>query len=114
MTPEKVVRATEDILRLLVEARYEEIEARTSGVRLSAAEMKGAVDNYGRRLRMPPPDTEVARSVVEVKGLSPRRWSVYVDLWTEEEGRSDLTLEMTVIDGPGPAFSLEIDDLHVL
>jgi hypothetical protein len=114
MTPEKVARAIAEILPLLVGGHYDEIERRTRGARLSAAEMKGAVEGYGRKLRMPPTEAREPRSVVEVKNASPQRWSADVDLWTEEEGRSDLTLELTVIDGPGSSFSIELDDLHVL
>ncbi len=53
--------------------------------------------------------------VVEVKGAVPRRWGVRVDLWTAEEGRSDLTLELTLVEGDGGGEpAVEIDDLHVL
>lgn len=114
MTPEKVTRAIEEVVPLLIGARYLDLEKLTGGVRLSADELKSAVESYGKKLRLPPPDAVEPRSVVEIENASPRRWSVYVDLWTEEEGRSDLTLEMTVLDGPGASHSVEIDDLHVL
>ncbi|XVQ08800.1 DUF7668 domain-containing protein [Spirillospora sp. CA-255316] len=40
-------------------------------------------------------------------------WAVCVPLWTAEEGRSDLTVEATVTEGPdGPR--VEVDDIHVL
>ena len=114
MTPGKVAQAVGEVVPLLVGARYFDLEKLTGGVRLSAGELKGAVESYGKKLRLPPPEAVEPRSVVEIKSASPMRWSVYVDLWTEEEGRSDLTLEMTVIDGPGASHSIEIDDLHVL
>jgi hypothetical protein len=43
----------------------------------------------------------------------PPTWSVRCDLWTVEEGRSDLSLELTVVAAPlGP--TIEVDNLHVL
>ena len=36
-----------------------------------------------------------------------------MDLWTAEEGRSDLTLELTLTDSRGEIYQIEIDDIHV-
>ncbi len=44
--------------------------------------------------------------------VEPRVWWVTVDLWTAEEGRSDLTLEGHILDRDPPV--LTIDDVHVL
>jgi hypothetical protein len=52
--------------------------------------------------------------VVEIDNAVPEAWSVYLDLWTAEEGRSDLTLELTLRDSPAGIYSVELDDLHVL
>ena len=40
-------------------------------------------------------------------------WSVVIDLWTAEEGRSDLSLEATLIEAPSELL-VQIDDIHVL
>jgi hypothetical protein len=47
-----------------------------------------------------------------VRGSNPKRWSVRFDLWTADEGRSDLTLELTVEETD--PLKIELDDLHVL
>ena len=39
-------------------------------------------------------------------------WAVDVPLWTAEEGRSDLTLSLTVSESR-EGVRLELDDLHV-
>jgi hypothetical protein len=39
---------------------------------------------------------------------------VVIDLWTLEEGRSDLSLELELIDRYGGAYEIRILDLHVL
>jgi hypothetical protein len=36
-----------------------------------------------------------------------------MSLWTVEEGRSDLSLELTVAES-GDGYLIEVDDIHVL
>ncbi len=55
-----------------------------------------------------------AVDVVPVSGSDPQRWSVVIPLWTREEGRSDLSLEIIVEDSPAQRYPVEVDDLHVL
>ena len=97
---------------LLVRGDYVELERMTSGRRLTASEIEQAVREYGGRLIMPP-DGQLCLDTIQVRGQIPPTWSVRCDLWTEEEGRSDLSLELTVIDQPGDAL-IEVDNLHVL
>jgi len=52
--------------------------------------------------------------VIEVEGARPRQWSVNVDLWTVEEGRSDLTLEITLRENEKEIYDVEIEGIHVL
>jgi hypothetical protein len=51
--------------------------------------------------------------VIAVRYSSHPTWSVRAPLWSREEGRSDLTLELT-ISRDGGRWNVEIDDLHVL
>ena len=82
--------------------------------RLSAAEIKKVVADYGRRPVLPGRPIEELMGVVEVRDSRPKSWSVNLPLWTEEEGRSDLTLEMRFTDSDTDTYSIEIEDLHVL
>lgn len=109
------VKATvTQLLRWLVAGDFAAIEQLSGGVRLSADLMRQAVSEYGRTPVMPPPPTLDELDAIEVVGARPRAWSVRVDLWTAEEGRSDLTLECTLIDRPGELLAVEVDNLHVL
>jgi hypothetical protein len=99
---------------LLVRGEYAALEAWTAARRLTAAEMRAAVADYGRTLVLPAGGRFTPRSIIEVEGARPEQWSVYVDLWTAQEGRSDLTLALTVTDTPGDVYAVEVDDLHVL
>ena len=107
----KVIEVVSEILRLLVACDYDAIVSMSNGVRLSADQIRFAVDEYGCKLIMPP--RELKLDIIEIEGRSPESWSVRSDLWTEEEGRSDLTLELTVID-KGDTVGVELDDIHVM
>lgn len=110
---EKLARTIHRIVELLVRGDYAAVETLTAGQRLTAGEIEQAINDYGRRL-VPLPPASSARSVVEIEGSDPERWSVYVDLWTSEEGRSDLTLELTLADSSDDTYAAEIDNIHVL
>lgn len=49
---------------------------------------------------------------VRISGSNPPAWSVTASTYTEEEGLSDLSLELTLIKA-GDDFRVEIDNLHV-
>jgi hypothetical protein len=108
---EAVVR---EVVAQLAAERYVDLERRTGGVRLSAGELDAAVRQYGRRLIEPPHPDDLLLDVAPIGDATPPRWSVNVELWTAEEGRSDLTLELTVCAEPSGGYAVEIDDLHVL
>lgn len=101
------------VVDLLVDAKYDELEQLTSGTRLSSEEMARAVRQYGRVLVAPPIQAYDELDVVQVRQATPPRWSVRMSLWTAEEGRSDLSVEMTVVER-NKGFGIEVDDIHVL
>ena len=101
-----------DLYELLRNGKYEEIVQITGGVRLSSNEIKYAISEYGRRLA-PYPKT-IDLDVIEVTGSDPKKWSVVAPVFTEEEGLSDLNIELTIIDDGHPNLKIEFDDLHVL
>ena len=102
------------VVHLLVVGEYDVIESMTHGVRLSAQELRGAVESYGRTLIELPESELDGLDVVTVEGASVPTLSVVVDLWTEEEGKSDLSLELMLIDRYGGAYEVQVSDLHVL
>ncbi len=81
--------------------------------RLTSDDLRTVVRDYGRKLVSPPGDAYKNLDAIPVKGAAVPTWSVRAPLWTEEEGRSDLTLELTIAVGLG-APSIELDNLHVL
>lgn len=114
MGNEKLLQTIVYVVNLLVQGKYDALEALSEGNRLSAEELRQAVTDYGHRLVMPPIDSLNYPDVVTIRNSNPVKWSVNLNLWTIEEGRSDLTLELTLTDSPDDLYLVEVDDLHVL
>jgi hypothetical protein len=102
-----------DVVAMLVRGDYDAVVRRSDGKRLTAAELEQAVADYGRTLTQPGTgwwDTVEVRPV----GNGDDEFYVAAPLWTEEEGRSDLTLELSVGKSESGDYRIEVDDLHVL
>ncbi len=100
------------IIELLVAKEYEAVANLISQQRLDSTSIRNAITDYGRTLTLPPPSVLDSLDVVQIKGFSPKRWSVWVNLWTVEEGRSDLSVELTLIQSKDD-FLIELDNIHV-
>ena len=90
---ESVVR---EVVQLLARGDYYGLEQLTAGERLSATELAGAVREYPGTLQIPPSWEAMFLDVVPVTSADSPTWSVVVPIWTIEEGRSDLSLELTI------------------
>ena len=71
-------------------------------------------DEPGRATLVSLPDEawDVAELIAELPG-PPRVWTVDVDLWTVEEGRSDLTMQAEVTETPD-GLKVVVQDIHVM
>lgn len=101
----------EHLVRDLAAGSFDAIGADGRAGRLTAAELRGAVEQYGRTL-VPLP-TEAWELVELYPAAAGDGVALDVPLWTAEEGRSDLTLSLSAV-RDGAEFRLSIDDLHVL
>lgn len=110
---ERLREPVAQVLGLLAREDYSELARLTNQVRLSAQDIARVVSDYGRTLVEPPEDAFKLLDAVQVRGAQPPRWSITMPVWTKEEGRSDLSVELTVTDH-GNGFNIELDDLHVL
>ena len=102
-----------DIVSLLADGEYAALEQRSGGVRLSAAQIAEGVLDYPYPPIVPPAHMEPAWHVVSIAVAEPPAWSVWVPLWTAQEGQSDLTLQLTVRAESATRFRVEIDNLLV-
>jgi hypothetical protein len=102
------------IIDLLVRGECATIERLTRGRRLSGRQLEAAVAEYGRHL------VPVGEGWWETVTVTPidvgdhGAFHVAAPLWTREEGRSDLTLEVRLDEFAPRAYESEVLDLHVL
>jgi hypothetical protein len=101
-----------DLLDKIARKDYDAVVSRCIPSRLTAADIARVVSEYGKTVVSPPRDRYEGLSVVAVTGAA-QTWSIAAPLWTAEEGRSDLTLEVTLSISDQDVV-VEIDGLHVL
>ncbi|WP_444679602.1 DUF7668 domain-containing protein [Halomonas sp. E19] len=109
----KVKAAVKHVVKLLADHDYDGLVEFTKGVRLPKTEIEYAIDDYGCEVVMPPDYIFDELDVIEVEGGSQNEWSVRLPLWTEEEGRSDLSVELSVIDAGEKGLVVELDNIIV-
>jgi hypothetical protein len=108
-----VVGAVKKVFGHMAKRQYAELVALSNGVRITEEEIERAITGYGRRLVLPPDNAYELMNAIEIRGSTPRRWSAVMPLWTAEEGRSDLSMELTLNEGPS-GIQVELDDIRVL
>jgi hypothetical protein len=108
----KFIAPIRALVDMLVTSHFDQLERDGRSGRLSSHELKEALQGYGRTLIALPDEAFRLAEVYPIKGQN-ATWAVDVPLWTAEEGRSDLTLSLTVSDSQD-GVRLEIDDLHTL
>lgn len=109
----RVVNLLRQLVGWFVLGDFQAIADRSKGVRLTPDMMRRAIKEYGRTLVMPPEEAFSNIDAIRVSMTDQPTWSIRFDLWTKEEGRSDLSLECTIIVCSDGFIDLEIDNLHV-
>jgi hypothetical protein len=104
----------ERLVALLARGEYEQVHTMAPRSRVSASQMRASVVEYGRTLVPLPPGAQNLIDYVVVEGSVARAWSVVVPLFTREEGRSDLSLQLSLMLLPTGRYDVEVDDIHVL
>jgi hypothetical protein len=106
--------ATRLLIGLLVRGDMDTAAKITRGRRLDAEALKRAVADYGRTLVPPGAGWWDLVDVTPIRDSAPQAYHVAAPLWSIEEGRSDLTLELRLTEVAPEAYDSEILDLHVL
>ena len=107
-------RVVSGVLALLASGKYSRVQELSMGSRLSAAKVQQAVIEYGRTVT-PLPENAVERiDYVEVAGSHPSAWSARAPVFTRGEGRSDLSLELTLFESGADSYRFEVDGPHVM
>ena len=100
-----------NIYILLCNKQYTEIARLTNNTRCPSNEIQKAILEYRCHL-VPYPD-DVIFDIIEVTKSSPREVSVWAPIYTKEEGLSDLSFELSLIEVSENNFKVEFDNIHV-
>jgi hypothetical protein len=101
------------IVDLLVRGQYETVERMTRARRLGADQLAAAISSYGRQLVEPGPSWWDSVTITPIDAADRPEFHVAAPLWTVEEGRSDLTLELRLVEAASQVYESEVLDLHV-
>lgn len=112
MPPKDVELLVRDIVTKIAHGDYDYVVASCAASRVAPDDLRRVLDDYGKTFVVPPTDAYKRLDAVEVLGASKPTWSVCAPLWSVEEGRSDLHVELTVWQ-EGANWNVELDDLHV-
>lgn len=110
--PSDLIPVLKELVHELVIRNYTGLESDGRAGRLTAKELERTIAQYGRTLAEIPDGAFEASQAYPIKG-DEASWAIDLDLWTTEEGKSDLTLLVTAHTAPD-RIAVEIDDLHVL
>lgn len=102
------------VVALLAAKNYRELEILSAGIRLTADQIEYAVRDYGRTIIPLPSDGVMLIDYVAIQGAHPPAWSVFVPLFTQEEGRSDLSVDLTLKKSELGSLAIELNDVRVL
>ena len=112
MTLNTIQNVIYQIVSTLADGEYTMVVRECYKSRLQAGDLAKAISDYGKTIVKPPSNFVEYLDCVAVRGRADPTWSVRAPLWTLEEGRSDLTLELTVTETERRTL-IEIDDLRV-
>lgn len=112
--PEFVRPLIAALVRDLAAGNYGDVERDGRAGHLTAEDLRRLIVDYGETLIPLPDDAfDVGGDAYLLEGSDPPEWAIDQDLWTKEQGRSDLTLQLDVTFADGE-YRLEVTDLHVL
>jgi len=103
-----------ELVTLLADGEYAALVRKAPLSRINAEQIAAAVREYGRQIVPFPPSGYQLIDCIAVQGSSPQAWSVVVPLFTREEGRSDLSLELEIGQSQDGSYVAQIDGIHVL
>lgn len=113
MSAEMVRQEAENLVILISDGQYDTVLKQCSSSRLTREGIESIIQSYGRNFIRPPENYKECVDLMPIGDESAAAWSVQAPLWTLEEGRSDLTLELTIFKNTEGA-TIELDDLRVL
>ena len=112
MSEDDLQTVVQSLATKLAGGDFEGVVGECSTSRLSSDDIRLVISDYGKTFIAPPADAYRDLDAVPVRDAEEPTWSVRAPLWSKEEGRSDLELQLT-ISQRGDQRVIELDDLLV-
>ncbi len=111
----KLCRTLWKIEQMLVGGDYASLASKSVG-RLNEEQLRATVENWPYFPFVLPPEPSQDKLVSCYGELEnePFGWWINMLLWTTEEGKSDLTMSVTLFEGSHELYEFTVDDLDVL
>ncbi len=112
----KLLATVRRILGLLVAGDFERLE-RTATGGLDANELRSIFARWGKHLQMTP-DADITYAFLgNGRGMersNPLRWNWEYRLWTVEDGRTESTISITLVDGTADLYEFQIESVNIV
>lgn len=112
-TNEPVEDIVREIIALLAGQQYQELERFVPGAKMRAEDIARVIQDYGKTVVPCPEPIEDVIDIVEVTGSARPTWSVVVPVYTQDEGRSDLSVELTITELEDGTYMVALENIHV-
>lgn len=110
-----VIELLIQLMQLLLDGKYEDVEKLSNGVRYPAIELKQVIESHYEVLAMPPKEEFSELSIIKIETSSNCDVCVLVvDFLNERNERSDMSLECTFKKINDGNLVVQIDNLHVM
>lgn len=106
-----LIKKLNRIITLLVSKEYEELTNEIDCQGLSSSDILAIIEDFGETLVVPKLEQLEELNIIDI---DENEWAIDFDLWTQESGKSDLTIQLTIKRNSDKSLDIKLDDIHVL
>ena len=106
-----LIKELNRIITLLVSKEYEEFTNEIDCQGLSSNDILAIIEDFGETLVVPKLEQLEELNIIDIDEYE---WAIDFDLWTQESGKSDLTIQLTIKRNSDKSLDIKLDDIHIL
>ena len=106
-----LIKELNRIITLLVSKEYEELTNEIDCQGLSSNDILNIIEDFGETLVVPKLEQLEELNIIDI---DENEWAIDFDLWTQESGKSDLTIQLTIKRNSDKSLDIKLDDIHII
>lgn len=106
-----LIKELNRIITLLVNKEYEKLTNEIDCQDLSSDDILNIIEDFGETLVVPKLEQLEELNIIDI---DENEWAIDFDLWTQESGKSDLTIQLTIKKISDNNLNIQLEDIHVL